>query len=377
MKCINCGTDNNLKDRTANNGKCRRCGHTFVFEPTSMLNRARFTDLFFAKILRNISANNTLYFTPKQFFYLLEKRSGSKQKNNQYIACGCIPIAFGFFLFAVGTDIGILFLGILFLLIGITFFSIVYLISRKKRPRQSLAATPRTVKVWLQRWSQVNSVPEKLLPEPGERSDRRSIQSDVSAYSFDRVIVCDNNAIAQMLIANNFHFEHNCAILSITGYPQSIFETTMEMLRRNPDLQVFALHDCTPKGLELARKLRTDPDWFRGSNIAIADVGLSPKQILAAKRDIFVRVSEECARGARNLSAEIRYGLSAEELKWLEAGNFVELESFGPGQLIRILELGIFRSQKPELAASSGDVDFSASDDGSSERFIYIPSSFG
>lgn len=37
MKCINCGTDNKLKDRTANQGRCLKCNHLFAFEPTSML----------------------------------------------------------------------------------------------------------------------------------------------------------------------------------------------------------------------------------------------------------------------------------------------------------------------------------------------------
>jgi len=36
MKCINCQTDNNLRDRKSRGGRCVRCGHPFVFEPTAM-----------------------------------------------------------------------------------------------------------------------------------------------------------------------------------------------------------------------------------------------------------------------------------------------------------------------------------------------------
>ena len=36
MKCIRCDTDNNLKDRTANVGRCKACSHSFAFEPTAM-----------------------------------------------------------------------------------------------------------------------------------------------------------------------------------------------------------------------------------------------------------------------------------------------------------------------------------------------------
>jgi hypothetical protein len=73
MKCIQCGTDNNLRDRTGNQGRCKNCNHPFAFEPTSM-GTVKITDPFFAKAIADISANNTLYFNPKQLLYLLDKR---------------------------------------------------------------------------------------------------------------------------------------------------------------------------------------------------------------------------------------------------------------------------------------------------------------
>ena len=75
-------------------------------------------------------------------------------------------------------------------------------------------------------------------------------------------MVCDSDSIAQMLIANNFHFENNCAVLSIAGYPQSIFSTVLDMLRRNQSLKVYALYDATPAGVslsELSGKVRKVP----------------------------------------------------------------------------------------------------------------------
>ncbi|MBN8489160.1 MAG: hypothetical protein J0M20_15725, partial [Burkholderiales bacterium] len=42
--------------------------------------------------------------------------------------------------------------------------------------------------------------------------------------------------------------ENNCAVLSIDGYPQDIFSTVMEMLKRNPELKVYAIHNADAKG---------------------------------------------------------------------------------------------------------------------------------
>jgi len=86
MKCIQCTAENNLKDRTANQGRCSNCKHPFAFEPTSMA-AIRFTDGFFAKALAELSANGTLYFTRRQLLYLLEKRLVRKAR---YGPLGCV-----------------------------------------------------------------------------------------------------------------------------------------------------------------------------------------------------------------------------------------------------------------------------------------------
>ncbi|WP_257236576.1 hypothetical protein [Nostoc sp. 'Peltigera malacea cyanobiont' DB3992] len=206
---------------------------------------------------------------------------------------------------------------------------------------------------WLNRWQQINGSILKILPSPNQENTPVTVNPDVTAYSFDRLVVCDTASIAQLLIANNFHFENNCAILSITGYPQSIFDTTMQMLRRNPELKVYAIHDCNPRGIGLVHNLRTNANWFLNSEIAIIDIGLTPRQIIATKRGMFIQSSPESAQAAKQLPEEIRQNLSAEELTWLESGNFVELESFTPQRIIKVLQKGIAGSQTLESDESS------------------------
>jgi DNA-directed RNA polymerase subunit RPC12/RpoP len=74
MKCINCGVDNQFQDRTDNLGRCKNCGHDFAFEPKIMLSKVKITDVFFAKLIIKLSANETLFFTPTQLYYLMNKR---------------------------------------------------------------------------------------------------------------------------------------------------------------------------------------------------------------------------------------------------------------------------------------------------------------
>jgi len=436
MKCINCQTDNNLKDRTANRGRCLRCNHQFAFEPTAMTG-VKITDPMFAKAIADISVNDTLFFTPKQLFYLLDKRSRPKFYEGLYtvtgylivnIVCGIFFLLFlipFYFIFSgvsiyiwvmfvinslllsktftasrsskyrykkrqefaksfqtLGGIVGIF--GIIFSLLSSSFplflassaigLLSIYLgtrkIDKKLANREEFTLELNQFQGWLNTWREINSL-TKLLPSPRALNANTAVSPDVSAYSFDRLVVCDSPEIAQFLIANNFHFENNCAVLSITGYPQSIFDTTMEMLRRNPDLKVYALHDCTPRGIGLVDHLRTSPNWFSDSSAIIIDIGILPRQIIAAGDNMFVLSSESSARDAVQLSPAIRQDLSAEELEWLELGNYVELESFSPQKLIQILNRGIAGSR------DIGSDDSSLILLGGTDSSIYVVDSFG
>jgi len=462
MKCIQCQTDNNLQERTEHQGRCKNCGHPFAFEPTSM-GTPTFTDPFFAKAIADISANDTLFFTPKQFLYFLDRRlTGRFGSGGNY---GCLIFIYIFMIFYMIFTMmfATSFIGTIFLLVGIWLsnfdepslllihtsffmaailsillidysflknskspkldyknrkmnsrylqmsgfmttvvaslatiavlnsfiaFSIsvtigmisIYLGSRqlKRQPKipQLLFIDQNKIQDWLNRWQEINGNSEKMLPSTREENTEAEISPDISAYSFDRVVVCDSATIAQLLIANNFHFENNCAVLSINGYPKRIFRTVLQMLKRNPELKVYALHDASPRGVRLLHHLRTSRNWFAESTVTIYDLGLLPRHVLNSKRNFFVRGSEESAQQAKQLSPDVRQNLSVEELEWLELGNFVELESFTPRRLLQIVTQGIARRQLSPDATDSAFVEIE-SDSSSGEAYLLASESFG
>jgi hypothetical protein len=441
MKCIQCGTDNLLKDRTNHAGRCKNCNHPFVFEPTIVQNKLAFTDPFFQKAISDISTQNILFFTPKQFQYFLDRRLKAKARYSltsfstffSYFSFGfVITLTFGRFLGFIlqSLRLGILaalsiytafwisgffkasqssardiqdrnrnarnlqILGVIILVIGIP-WSIInrsiigYFVAgllgaasywlgiwQKIRLRgvgETFLVSKTQSQNWLQRWQQVNGRLEKLLPLPQVTTLPVSVSSEVSNYSFDRVIVCEEEAIAQFLIANNVHFENNCAILSITGYPQNIFDTVMTMLRRNPDLKVYALHNASPAGVSLVYQLKNSSDWFADQSVAVFDLGVSPRQVLAS-RNIFVQLAELSAQAGRRLPEAVRQSLTPLEVQWLEEGRFVELESFAPQRLLRVVNLGIAQSDNPQSNDSLTILDDRSMYGGD---YVFVFDSFG
>ncbi|NEQ71789.1 MAG: hypothetical protein F6K23_01040 [Okeania sp. SIO2C9] len=412
MKCVKCQTDNNLKERTETGGRCKNCNHPFAFDPKA---GSKFTDIFFNNSIQTISSENTLFFTPKQLWYLIEKRLLNKNNINPFGCSAFLIIFLGFFSLGFKLEIRI-YLSIVFLVLILLFTSgsqsqgyqpktrrsfaramqilgglilvavlvwffkfstvkntafflfflgiglgifVIYFGTRQlsiqyKIP-QSLQFKQSEITQWLSRWEEINGEVTNVLPPSKEMSEPIQINSEVTAYSFDRVIVCDTAEIAQFLIANNFHFENNCAVLSIDGYPQNIFSTVMQMLTQNPDLKVYAFHSATPRGVTMIDELRNSPNWFGRNNLIIYDLGLLPRHVFASK-NMWIIKSDELARQAQQIPTAVKSTLSTNELPWLEAGFYVELESFSPRKLLQVVSQGIAKTQ----AVANGDT--SASD---------------
>lgn len=371
MKCVKCQTDNKLKERKDSNGKCKNCRHPFTFDPKLS---DSFTDPFFAKTLATISANETLYFTPRQFFYFFNARKYAVS----WKFMGCFPLVL-----AVGSLVLMMVTGwggfgvvaALFLLAAIAVWLPPVQRQFRANMQRKIKADFQQVGQWLARWEAHNGKTKKLLPPPKQNLGAAKISAEVSAYSFDRAVICDRDEIAHFLIANNFHFENNCAVLSVNGYPSNIFSTVLDMLHRNPQLKVYALHDASPAGVQLVHRLRTTPRWFADSHgVTIFDLGLLPRQVL--KRGMFVQQESAAAQQVKALPAAVLHGLQPDEIKWLAEGKFVELESLAPLVLLKLLRDGMAKSRMPETDDALVMVGDSGSY-GGSDVSVYSVDSFG
>ena len=350
MICINCKSDNNLKERDSFQGRCKKCQHKFAFDPKRTPD-VDFTDTFFQQILEKLSANNSLFFTSRQLYYFFNERRHRKKADRLKGAVGCLmAVAIIFTVFAFATGLPWIVFAMPALVIP---FSIAALLSPRLRRRLSggakeipITTTPKQIEYWYWHWCKINGDTQKLLPsataKPNLRTPAKPISIELQKYSFDRAVICERAEIAQFLIANNFHFENNSAVLSVDGYPQDVFDAVMEMLRRNPELHVYALHDASVRGVALPHTLSTQSFWFAGSSVRIFDLGLLPRQIF--NRPVFV---EKGPPSVIQIPEPIRSTLQPEEISWLMNGNSVSLESFPPRMLLRIVTQGIAKSRDP------------------------------
>lgn len=390
------------------------------------------TDTFFKNTINKISANDTVFFTSKQLFYDLNKNLSVPPLFPRLL--DYIPAIYQdrdvgslWFLSATGFIILLVstypLIGIYAVPLGATIFLVLILAGmRRQRINNQLAAKRHRIEeeqrrlqieqlntrtqhlkeqfhkgqlhrtfvfeeqefqVWLERWQSVNGTIAKLLLPMRPETVSSSPPADVTAYSFDRLVVCQSDIIAQLLIANHFHFENNCAVLSVNGYPPRIFSIVMKMIRRNTNLKVFAFHDCSPSGMCLIHQLRTSDRWFQGKDVVIIDAGLRPQQVIEVARScrserdfrVFIEQSSESAQTAQNLLAIgdlSSQHLLADELEWLTQGYFVMLESFTPQKLIQVLNRSIALSRQDKQLENDGLILLEQEG-----RYIYATENFG
>ena len=112
MKCIYCDSDTKYQTRQSNGRRCGACGHAFAYEPKS--DPLSIADKRFQRILRNVSGDDTLFFTERELWYefsrnLWRKPFWKAPWGGAAVACG----AGGLLLAVVASSVWPLAVGIL------------------------------------------------------------------------------------------------------------------------------------------------------------------------------------------------------------------------------------------------------------------------
>jgi hypothetical protein len=336
VKCIYCDHDSNYKDRQAMGG-CARCRRPFAFEPRT---GSRITDLGFKHAVDAVSADGHVKWGVEHLYYEVWRRLDRPRPSMPFgfvIVVSVVALIVTLFAWGSVKVVAVA------LAVGTAVASL-YVWQRYFRRRQPRPLSREEFDRMWASWQRAHPDHQTgVIVRRAPVARPRAMAPDVPLYSFDHAVICDRARTVDLLLANNFHFENNCAVLSIDGYPPGPFETVRAMLKRNPRLRVFALHDATATGCRLAHRLATEVEWFKGQRIV--DVGLRPVHGKSLSRSLLPVPSPGVIPG---------YGLTTDEALWLSQFT-LEVAAIRPEQVLKRLFRAMRRT--PELDSRGGDMD--------------------
>lgn len=355
MKCVRCGHDSNYPQRSKKT--CPGCQGKFAFEPRE---GDPLSDAAFQNALDAVSGKGRLHFLEGHLYHDLLRRAKRP----------AVPAVVPLLLLSFTLGCGVLALQFSggFLVPGavLLFLTIVTCVHYLRSGRPKLSA--EVFRTMLRRWCEVHGRPETLIRTPLLAGKRPDAEADLGDYSFDRAVICDRPEYVDFLVANQFHFENNCAVLTADGYPEGPFEMVRGMLQRNPELLVIAVHDATVQGCAMPQRLATDPAWFGDAEVPIREVGLRPGQASAFPEGVLP------AEGARLSDVP---GVSESEAQWLSR-HTLSLCVIKPDQLLKRLFAALNRKPHPESADYAGSgADGSSGAAGGMPMPLIIPIGLG
>jgi hypothetical protein len=227
-------------------------------------------DAEWLELVARASGDGRHFFSENQL-YLAYARN--KVKVTRYIArrggYGLVMIVLGLavWIYALKVDWGItLVLGIACTLSGVAMVGTGVVTRREPASREP-------VQRWLAKWLTVNEG-ERLISEPKMAHDGLEYAPAEAAC----LIVVERDVLVDLLLRNGAHADLNALVVAESGYPQSLAEEARRVLAAHPQLKVIAVHDATPDGVAMPRRLSKSRELPLASR-AIIDAGLFPADV--------------------------------------------------------------------------------------------------
>jgi len=277
-------------------GGCKNCGEKFVFEPRGS---DPITDLAFQRAIDAVSDDGRLAWLERHLYYEVARRVRKRR-----------------------------------------FW---HLVTRRALISLDYADFQRL----LARWTARMGAPRGRLERGAFAADLRAepLALDAGDYAFERLLVVDEDDIADFLLANGFHADHKCVVLSARGYPAWAYELLVPRLREQPPATVAVLHDADLEGCGLRTTVQRDQRWFGGVDaLEVVEAGLRPAN---ARRFRGVLLEGQTV----HVPAE---SVSVDEAKWLRKYR-LELEAARPRALLTVLAAMLIRGEEEPWTAPATD----------------------
>ena len=257
MKCPGCS-----KNHKRSYGMTCGCGYKFALDPKV----DKFADGRILAAARRASSNGTHYFTFPQMV--------TAARNLQRQSIG-IAIFGGIMLLVAGALISVnrervIFAEVLVLFGIVSLFS--YALGGSFNAERFQAA--------LKTYEQAKRPLKFLLRNDGplRTPPQEWVEGDIYDYGVEGILIVSRQILFDLLVLNGLHTTSRILIVSEGGYPNYIADHVNQVLKSQPDVPVFILHDADAQGAAMVSRLKRS-DKFQLYHHAITDLGLHSQDL--------------------------------------------------------------------------------------------------
>jgi hypothetical protein len=302
MKCPECSTNHRYRS-----GMTCRCGYRFVLDPKC----DGYADGRILAAFRKASAGETRYFTRNQLATEIQRM---RPRATAPVVLGSL-----FLMAAIGMWFFDVELAVPSLLAGAFGVLLIYLgvgdsarldIAKLNRAVEKYEATAKPCSFLLR--------DDRPLAEPPQDWP----ESDIYDYGVEGILIVGRPLLVDLFVLNGFHTENRMLVVSECGYPEYIVPHANRILREQPDVRVYALHDSTREGMQMATRL-VDSDVFQLQRHKITDLGLN---------------SDDVNQMPRLKKFEASGGVEVDHLKWSKLSNGTAAAIVGGIALVDVMD---------------------------------------
>jgi len=273
MKCPECGHNQKAKMGL----RCLECSYEYAFDPKQP---PKMTDGRFKAIVRRASANDTRYFTLNQLYaaYLGFHRKSMKSSLGCAGVAAAISLLLGIIGFAVGNP-EISWFGAIPAVVAVLVVLGYFFGGKPPFPSPEEFDAKAVA-----RWEGKRGKLPKLLRQPSlHRPPEDQRFEDIYEHGVERLLIVQRDILVDLFVRNGWHAEQRALVIAESGYPAHLTEYARNLLKERPDLPVFLLHDASPEGADMAKRLARSGLLPLGDH-EVSDLGLFSEDAKKFKR---------------------------------------------------------------------------------------------
>ena len=278
MKCPECAHNH---QRGKHGTTCTNCKYKFVFDPKDS-ETFGITDGKFLALIRQVSRNDTYWFTREQLYAHACRKSFW---GRFYFGCA---VAAGVVLLFVAGNLYLEFVAgaqrFWWAFAAFAACSAIVVIPWLIALGHSLVPPePERMLKLLRHWYRADRTIDKLLTEPTLHDPPPEAEEpDIYDYGVERLLIVERDILVDLFVRNELHAQERMLVIAESGYPEYLLPVAQRLLAENPELPVFLLHDATTAAPPMEERI-LDAGKLPIGGHKIVDLGLFPETVRRMK----------------------------------------------------------------------------------------------